>query len=243
MAGAPELVQAPPLWDLAETPCQGWVATPLQNQVDMWRQGLVSMVPWGQEDASGRGLLDMLHQDLVVWPPRIETKKPNSQFVSYLKRGQGRGWSREEQTSCRQWNSEKAVNLGPGRAVGRRPRRWLEGLASGGWVRVAGRDGVGRWPEGLEGRRADLGWGWRQVRTARRETGLRFGVRWSLNLATTSSIVVLFPSPMEAEMARQSLSPCPALPQAVGKELCEQQHHSNVSLQRGLGGWQVSGSF
>ena len=34
---------------------------------------------------------------------------------------------------------------------------------------AAGRDGRGRWPEGLEGQGADLGWGWRQVRTARRK--------------------------------------------------------------------------
>ena len=37
----------------------------LQDQVDMRCQGLVSTVPWGQEDTSGCGLLDMLHQDLV----------------------------------------------------------------------------------------------------------------------------------------------------------------------------------
>ena len=52
-----------------------------------------------------------------------------------------------------------------------------------------------------------------------KETGL-VGVRWSLNLATTSSIVVLFPSPMEAEMAHQSLSPhVQPYHRAVGKEL------------------------
>uniref|UniRef100_A0A8C2SBU0 L antigen family member 3 n=1 Tax=Capra hircus TaxID=9925 RepID=A0A8C2SBU0_CAPHI len=46
------------------------------------------------------------------------------------------------------------------------------------------------------------------------------GVRWSLNLATTSSNVVLFLSPMEAEMARQSLSPhVQPYHRAVGKEL------------------------
>ena len=45
-------------------------------------------------------------------------------------------------------------------------------------------------------------------------------MRWSLNLAATSSIVVFFPSPMEAEMARQSLSPhVQPYRRAVGKEL------------------------
>lgn len=80
------------LWDLAETPCQGWVATPLQNQVDMWRQGLVSMVPWGQEDTSGRGLLDMLHQDLVgVCHPWPEDQEANFSICILFKERPGRG--------------------------------------------------------------------------------------------------------------------------------------------------------
>ena len=44
-------------------------------------------------------------------------------------------------------------------------RVWPWGHGSG----VTGRDGGGRWPEGLEGWGADLEWGWRQVRTARRK--------------------------------------------------------------------------
>lgn len=45
-------------------------------------------------------------------------------------------------------------------------------------------------------------------------------MRWSLNLAATSSIIVLFPSPMEAEMAHQFLSPhVQPYRRAVGKEL------------------------
>ena len=45
-------------------------------------------------------------------------------------------------------------------------------------------------------------------------------MRWSLNLSATSSIIVLFPSPMEAEMACQSLSPhVQPYRRAVGKEL------------------------
>lgn len=60
------------LRDLVETPCQGRVVTLLQDQVDIWRQGLVSTVPWDQEDTPGCGLLDMLHRDMVgvcrPWP-------------------------------------------------------------------------------------------------------------------------------------------------------------------------------
>ena len=78
------------------------------------------------------------------------TKKPTSQFVSYLKRGQGGGWSREEQTSCRQWNAEKAVNLGIGRAVGRETKKMDRGFGLGDmgqWWQgeMEGEDGLRDW--------------------------------------------------------------------------------------------------
>ena len=45
-------------------------------------------------------------------------------------------------------------------------------------------------------------------------------MRWSLNLTVTTSNIVLFLSPMEAEMAHQSLSPhVQPYHRAVGKEL------------------------
>ena len=69
-----------------------------------------------------------------------------------------------------------------------------------------------------------------------KETGL-VGVRWSLNLATTSSIVVLFPSPMEAEMAHQSLSPhVQPYHRAVGKALTV--NSSNLAMLVCKGTWE-----
>lgn len=53
------------------TPCQGWVGPPSQDQVDVWRQGLVAL-PQGQKDTLDHDLVDMLHRDLVAmccpWP-------------------------------------------------------------------------------------------------------------------------------------------------------------------------------
>lgn len=54
--------------------------------------------------------------------------------------------------------------------MGRETKKTAGGVWPQGYESVAaGRDGRGRWPEGLEGQGADLGWGWRQVRTARRK--------------------------------------------------------------------------
>lgn len=62
------------------------------------------------------------------------------------------------------------VSLGIGKAVGRETKKTAGGSGLSGYGSgVAGRDGEGRWPEGLEGLGADLEWGWRQVRTARRK--------------------------------------------------------------------------
>lgn len=79
------------LRDLAEMPCQGRVATPLQDQVDMQRQGLVSTVPWGQ-DTSGHGLLDMLHQELVgVCHPWPEDQEANFSICILFEERPGAG--------------------------------------------------------------------------------------------------------------------------------------------------------
>ena len=70
-------------------------------------------------------------------------------------------------------------------------------------------------------------------------------MRWSLNLATTSSNVVLFPSLMEAEMAHQSLSPhVQPYHRAVGKELTVNGSIIAMSVCKGAwAGGRCLGSF
>ena len=70
-------------------------------------------------------------------------------------------------------------------------------------------------------------------------------MRWSLNLAATSSNIVFFPIPMEAEMARQSLSQhIQAYQRAVGKKLTVNGSIPAMSVYKGAWvGGRCLGSF
>ena len=75
----------------------GWTRTrpnghDLPRPMDMRCQGLVSTVPWGQEDTSGCGLLDMLHQDLVgVCRPWPEDQEANFSICILFEERPGAG--------------------------------------------------------------------------------------------------------------------------------------------------------
>ena len=73
-----------------DKPCQGWVATLSQDQVDMWRQGLVVRHPGPRRT---RQAMTWWTCCIGTWWPCAahgqKTKKPPFQFVSYLKRGEG----------------------------------------------------------------------------------------------------------------------------------------------------------
>ena len=73
-----------------DKPCQGWVATLSQDQVDVWRQGLVVCCPGARRT---RRAMTWWTCCIGTWWPCAargrKTKKPPFQFVSYLKRGKG----------------------------------------------------------------------------------------------------------------------------------------------------------
>lgn len=85
-----------------DKPCQGWVATLSQDQVDVWSQGPGGS-PRARRTTSGHDLVDMLRWDLVAMcRQHKKTRKPLFQFVSYSRR-EARVGPQRNKAYCRHW--------------------------------------------------------------------------------------------------------------------------------------------